>query len=51
MAMGCLVWSASAGWWIAERNRGRLEEKVERGFINELRGIPTSHLEAAFLWT
>lgn len=37
MAMGCLVGGASAGVWVAERNRCGLGEKDERGFKKELR--------------
>lgn len=31
MAVGCLVGGASAGQWVAEKNRSGLEEKAEGG--------------------
>lgn len=38
MDMGGLVGGASAGQWVAERNRGGLGEKSKRGFRKDLRG-------------
>lgn len=47
VAVGCLVESASMCPRVAERNRAGLGEKVERGFIKELRG-PCPHQEEGF---
>ena len=38
VAVSCLVGCTSSGQWVAERNRGRLGTKAERGFRNEPRG-------------
>lgn len=35
--MGCLVDSASAGWWVAKGNRGGLGKMPERGSRKEPR--------------
>lgn len=43
-ALGCLAGSAPEVQWVTERNGGRLGEKAERGFGNELRGS-YSHLQ------
>lgn len=45
VAVGCLVESASAVWWVTESSRDGLREKAERGCRKELRGF-CSHQEA-----
>lgn len=50
VALCCLEGSASACWWVVERNRCGPGEKAERGFKEELRGS-YSHLVICFTGT
>lgn len=50
LALCFLEGSASACWWLVERNRCGPGEKAERGFKKELRGS-YSHLVMCFTGT
>lgn len=48
VAVGCLIESASAGWWVVERNGGGLGEQPERAYGKEL-GDPVHTKRQGFL--
>ena len=49
VTVGSLIESASAGWWVVERNGGGLWEQPERVYGKELRGS-CPHQEAGTSW-